>query len=271
MFSRIRPVKSQLKSNEYDRYRILCNDFYSYIIKHYGITSAKIIKDNFSFLALLENSFNDYENDDDKFVLSSEIAIILLYLDYEQCIQTSKGLRKLSLKHKRYCLTKQYKYIIENRPEIAEILISQNNKKKEMKSSKSIFIDKLAEPYAVIVSEIFSLIVKEKKQVENAKQFGYLLGRYLYISDIYSRVNKDYNEYRPNPLIIGNSAINDIDLNDITEKVNDRINFTLGSLSDVYVELKPLRNKAILDNIINISLKEEFYNIQSTVLLSVQS
>ncbi len=263
MFRYIKPYKPHLNSQEYDKYKKLCAGFISYTRNEYGANCRKLLKNNYNFLAVLQSALNDVSDFSDagNYDVASACSVMIFYHTL------SKNPVHLNAGNEKFCsikkmlVTKPYKKACSNYPELAE----QINEIFSSTILKLLLLDKSSEPMAKLTSVVASALTNDNKMKPNLKRFGYLLGRYLYILNAYKLVDKHFRTSSANPLIVGNSAVNDLDIDAINKKVNDSINFTLGSLSDIYVELEIHKLKPVLDNIINISLKNDFYETQTLI------
>ncbi len=263
MFRYIKPYKPHLNSQEYDKYKKLCAGFISYIRKEYGTNCRKLLKNNYNFLAVLQSALNDVSDYSDagNYDVASACSVMILYHTLSQNpVQLNAGNEKFC-SVKKMLITKPYKKACSNYPELAV----QINQIFSGNISKLLLLDKSSEPSAKLMSVVASALTDDIKLKQKLNRFGYLVGRYIYILNAYKLVDKHFRTCAANPLIVGNSAVNDLDIDAINKKVNDSINFTLGSLSDIYVELEIHKLKPILDNIINISLKNDFYETQTLI------
>jgi hypothetical protein len=221
-----------------------------------------LAKPDFVFLALLESALGalaaetgggaDYRVDYVEFTAAAAVILGRFKLENRKGIAaavsrrlTERGFFKASQK-----CPELVRYILDNL-KVQEKLTEDNCKS----------IDRASEPFADIIGEVMSHLSKDKEIKACLRRVGFFLGRFVYIMDLFAEVLNDYKKGGFNPLVIGNAVINELNFEAVAEKTEHSVNFTLGALSDAYVQLKFERYRTITDNIINIGLKQSFYDL----------
>jgi len=188
-------------------------------------------------------------------------AEILIYNKIADDAADSNFFGKLGARLMLLIMKKPYKKARDKYPELADYVSEQMKRQAKLEKDNCKSIDRASEPSSNILGEIAAGLSDNEEQKQILRRFGYLLGRYVYISDAFDDVEKDFETGGFNPLIWGNPAINDLDLPDVRKRTYDSINFTLGALADAYVRLDIKRFKPITDNIVYLGLKNTFYDL----------
>ena len=288
MFGYVRPYKPYMRIFEYDIYKAvycgLCKD----MGRRSGFFTRFTLSYDFTFLALMDLSVRGAkletcrerciahplkktmcacEKNDLSY--SSMSAVILTYHKLKDDI-ADKGIKgKITAMLTLPFFKKPYRKAKAEYPKLAQKIESAMALQKSIEDKKADGIDIACEPTAQMMSAVFGELSKDADTIQKLERFGYLLGRYIYITDALDDLKDDYKKGSYNPLInscnvkSGLEKIPDEQIKKINTYADDSINFTLGSLADVYVELGLKRYKDILDNIIYLGLKNVYAAVRN--------
>lgn len=113
----------------------------------------------------------------------------------------------------------------------------------ELEKKKCPYIDEVADCFAKILEEIF---VPEFLSDDSSKKIlswiGYNLGRWIYIIDAYSDIEKDRKQKSYNPFLISEDK-------EIKTSTYDALTFALSNISNAFDLLEIRRNETLLKNI----------------------
>ena len=279
MFGYVKPFKPHMRISEYETYSSVYYGLCRILEKTYGI-SARMTSCDFAMLGLMELAMNDSEveivhcrcaahpfkkrpcmQSDGGLEYTAAAASILIYHKIRDDIDHRRFLGKLGPSFMIGSAKKACKKASEAYPELAEYVSKQLKRQERLEKNNCKSIDRAAEPFSNILGEIASGLSENKEEKRVLRRFGYLLGRFVYITDAFDNVEKDFKANGFNPLIRGNKTINDLTMPEIRTKAEDSVNFTLGALADCYVQLELKRFKPIIDNIVYMGLKNAFYDI----------
>lgn len=275
LFGYVRPCKPQLLMGDYEIYQ----GFYCGLCRvsgqKYGIAARMLLNYDFVFLGMLEYGMNGESCTlkscrctvnplkktpclcgDDILEYTAACECLLVYHKLCDDISDSGIFRKILSVILQLMLKKGYNKAAEKYPELAEYIAAQMKEQVRIECNKDASLDMAAEPSAKILGEIASYLGHDNDDKAYLRRFGYMLGRYIYISDAYDDYEKDIKRGDFNPLKRYGES-----MEDITRRTSECINLTLGAMSDAYVHLEIKRFKAILDNIVFIGLKSNFCNI----------
>ena len=105
----------------------------------------------------------------------------------------------------------------------------------------------VAHPFASLTADIFGGFSKELSKL------GYNIGRYIYIADAYSDIERDRKSKSYNPFLnYDDEYLNSMDFD---KRIMGTFNMNLNAISESYKDLKIKKNKSILDNIIYLGLR----------------
>ncbi len=280
MFGYVKPFKPHMRICEFETYNAVYCGLCKILGKNYGMMSRMILSYDFAFLALMELALNDSEAEIepqrciahpfrrkaclksvDGLDYTAAAASILIYNKIKDDISDKHFIGKLPPMFLLGLEKRAYKKAKGKYPELAEYIAEQMIQQNKLEEENCKSIDRASEPSSNMLAEIAAGIGKNDDEKRILCRFGYLLGRYIYIVDAFDDLEKDFRSRGFNPLIVGDSAINELEINEIRKKTEDSINFTLGALADAYVQLELNRYKAITDNIVYLGLKNSFYDL----------
>ena len=268
MFGYIRPVKPQLKICDYDDYRTVFANLQKTVKKQYGIFFKTLLDLDFVLPALLESAFKKPADipagdtpagvapagaaPETDFTAAAAVILIRFKLERE---------KKLTRKILLGITKRNYEKAALKYPELTEYISKKLEKQAKLTDANCKSIDRASEPFADCIGEIFSYMSGNKKTKAILRRTGFFTGRYIYIMNAFENVLNDYKKGGFNPLVVGNAVVNELNFEAVMKKTEHSINFTLGALADAYVQLKYEKYKPIVDNIINIGLKQSFYDL----------
>lgn len=280
MFGYVKPFKPHLRICEFETYNAVYCGLCKILGKSYGFMSRMTLSYDFAFLGLMALALNDSEielepqhciahpfrkktclKSSDGLDYTAASASILIYNKIKDDFNDKRFIGKL-IPLFMLCVTKKaYKKAVIKYPELSEYISKQMKQQAKLENENCKSIDRASEPSSNILAEIASGLSEDETQKRILHRFGYLLGRYIYIADAFDDIEKDFHSRGFNPLILGDSAVHELNLNEIQKRTEDSINFTLGALADVYVQINIKRYKTIIDNIVYLGLKNTFYDL----------
>lgn len=280
MFGYVKPFKPQMRICEFETYRAVYCGLCRTLGKKYGIAARMTLSYDFAFLGLMALALNGSDAEmcscrcavhplrktpcirtDTGLDYTAAAASLLIYHKIKDDLADKRFLGKLPPLFMLLFVKRAYKKAASAYPELSEYIAEQMERQSRLEKENCKSIDRASDPFSNILGKISSGLSENNDEKRILQRFGYLLGRYVYITDAFDDVEKDFKSNGFNPLILGNKTVNDLDLPLIKTKAEDSINFTLGALADCYVQLDLKRFKPITDNIVYLGLKNVFYDI----------
>lgn len=281
MFGYVKPFKPHMRICEFETYKAVYCGLCKTLGKQYGFVSRMTLSYDFAFLGLMALAVNDNIPAEvepqrcvahpwrktpclkaaDGLEYTAAAAEILIHNKIADDAEDKKLFGRIGARFMLLITKKAYSKARDKYPELADYVSEQMKRQSKLEKDNCKSIDRASEPSSNILGEIAARLSEDEDQKRILRRFGYLLGRYVYISDAFDDVEKDFRTGGFNPLIWGNPTINDLDLPDVQKRTYDSINFTLGALADAYVQLDIKRFKPITDNIVYMGLKNTFYDL----------
>ena len=269
MFGYIRTAKPELKMRDYEVYRGVYCSLCRRLGKSYGFLSRLTLSYDFTFLALLDMSLKEgctafkpgrcpfnpakrcnYLKESKDLDLSSAAAMIMLYYKIDDDIKDEKGIKKFISLLIKPLFSRAHKKAAKSYPDIeaaaAEYITAQNLVESENTHS----VDKAAEPSAVVMARILSLLSEDEGQKRALSRLGYCLGRYVYLLDAACDYQNDEKTGSYNVLrFVGG---------DIKEYVTAQLYTAVNEAAKAFELIDIKKHKPILGNIIYVGLEETF-------------
>lgn len=276
MFGYIRPFKPHLRMCEYDTYKAIYCGLCKELGRNFSFFSRFTLSYDFAFLGLLSFAINKNEASiepqvciahplkktpclvcDGGLTYTAAAASILIYHKLKDDIADRGMGKKIAAGVILPFIKGSYKKAAKVYPILSKAVEENMKRQAILEKEHCTSIDKAAEPTAQILSEIFKEISADEPQQRILARFGYLLGRYIYITDALDDVRDDFKKKSYNPFLLQQDCGN-LDMDKIRSIAADSVNFTLGELANAYTLLEIEKFKPILDNIIYIGLRNTF-------------
>ena len=260
MFGYVIINKPELKIKEYEAYKGIYCTLCKEMGKEYGFLSRFLLSYDGAFyvmykLGLSQDkinvsnsrcSFNPCKKcmkitcENNIYKIACAITVILAYFKLVDNLHDSSFLKKLIL----YILL-PYFTLIKNKakkkyPDIFNIVDKGMQQQFLLEKEDCVSPDKSANPTADILSQLFS-IGEAGENKENARQFGYQLGRVVYFLDAFDEYEKDIKENTFNPIK---------GCDDIVEASTHTINMSIGALAETFEKQNFSNFSAVIENII---------------------
>lgn len=278
MFGYVKPFKPHMRICEYETYQAAWYGLRKAVGKTYGSAAKKVLCYDFAFLGLLSLAMSGAETEArsfhpapfkkaqylaaaDNFDFTAAAALILVHAKLKSETVKKRSFGRLRAKNALKSIEKAYRKAAERYPDLNACVDEQTKELAKLEKENCKSVDRASVPYSNILAEIAERLTDDREQKPLMRRFGYLLGRYIYISDAFVSVEEDFRTRGFNPLIVGNYVINDLSLPQIQKRTEDSVNFTLASLSDCYVHIEMKQFKPVIDNVVYLGLKNSFYDL----------
>lgn len=224
LFGYVKPFQPELKMKEYEAYRSVYCGLCKELGHRYGLFSRFTLSYDFTFLAILAMAlskkdpsisahrctFNPLKkcaccNMENVTASIADQAMVTLYYKCLDQLEDEKGLAKfpawILLPYLRRCWKKASKHVPDYDRAAAEMVLAQ--KKAE---NARLGPDGSAEPTALCLASTCTALTEDETGRRVLSRFGYLLGRYVYLSDALDDLEKDEKKHRYNPFLLNNTA-----------------------------------------------------------------
>jgi hypothetical protein len=282
MFGYIKPCKPQLRVCEYELYKAVYCGLCKQLGKQYGPFSRFTLSYDFTFLALLDMSLSQEEQDFARkrcllnplkkmpccgdcreLSFSSGVAMIMFYYKALDNLNDagfgSKVLSFLFLPFARHA----YKKAADQYPQAAQVIYETISRQSAIEAENCESVDQASEPTALALSGICGLLARDENQRRVLERFGYLLGRYVYLCDALDDLEEDLKNHSYNAFLLRDkiTRADPEDLARVRENAKGSLFLTIGELIKAYELLELHRYKPILDNVIQLGLHDTVLRI----------
>lgn len=283
MFGYIVPLKPELKIKDYYTFKgYYCGLCYT-IKKQFGNIPRLFLSYDMTFLAIFLDGLSSDKIQTKKITCithpfkkksiiinnealkyASDISIALAYYKQLDDVNDDNSIKSKILKN----ILSPYKHKLS--PKINNsLLIIENNLKRLYnyeKDRKFSSLDEISDPFAIIVGKIIeNYPYKLENDNDNLRNklynFGYFLGKWIYIIDAFDDLQKDIEDNKFNPInVLYNKNNEKYDtIKDNVKSITDMTLLNCGySLSELIKSLDFNKNKDILDNIINLGIINKY-------------
>lgn len=277
MFGYVKPCKPQMRVCEYEIYKAAYCGMCKQLGKQYGPFSRLTLSYDFTFLALLDISLSGGERQIspgrclvnplkkspcfepcDELNFSGGVAMMMFYYkvldNFEDGSFRDKLLALLCRPFARHASQKA----AENYPAVALIMYEMISQQRTLEQEQCDSVDRACEPTAMALGGICTLLARGDGQRRVLERFGYLLGRYVYLSDALDDLEDDLEKHSYNPFLLREKIIapDPAQLAQIRENARGSLFLTIGELIKTYELLELHSFQPILDNIVHLGLRD---------------
>ncbi len=281
MFGYVIPLKPELKIKEYNVFRGYYCGLCKCINREYSFFSRMFLNYDCAFLYLLFSSLSP-----EKPEVKSEACAFNPLLK-KHVVRSAEGFYSAGINallscHKlhdnaiddrnyfcyilKWLFKGVYKKAAKKYPETAHAVEQRLNNLRQLETAGEKSLDKPAHEFACLNAELFStapfLWLDDEKR-GCLYDFGYNLGRFLYILDAYDDIEKDLKKKSYNPLLLRFDYSGDIEgfRKKIKEDLEFNLYYSLSEAAKAYEALKVDKNRDLLQNIIYLGLKSKASDI----------
>lgn len=276
MFGYVKPCKPQMKVCEYETYKAVYCGLCKQLGRQYGPFSRLTLSYDFTFLALLDMALSDepqgfapgrcllnplkkspHLQPCSQLSFSCGVAMMMFhYKVLDNLNDGSFGEKALALvcrPFSRYASQKA----ADQYPEVAQIMYETISKQRVLEQEQCDSVDLACEPTALALSGICGLL-SDGGQKRVLERFGYLLGRYVYLSDALDDLEEDLQKHSYNAFLLRENITGPdaAQLAAIRENAKGSLFMTIGELIKTYDLLELNFYKPILDNIVQLGLRD---------------
>lgn len=263
MFGYVCPLKSELRIREYEVYKSYYCGLCKTLKKNYGFISSLFLSNDCTFLYMVCDSLEE------EFVCEpckcgvhpfrKCAKAVSKWADYAAAVNVLLAYGKLADDKKdskkgyvlSFLLKRAYKKALKKYSNVNDYIKGMLETLWKCESEKSGDTDKTAHSFAVMLGRIFE--EADENQWEELYDFGYNLGRWIYLADAADDIKKDIKSGEYNVFLqkYGNVA-----LKDIKDEVAFSLNISLAKAKEAFNKIKIKKNKEIIENVICLGLPD---------------
>lgn len=274
VFGYLKPYKPELKIYEYEEYKSVYCGLCKYLGKDYGIISRLTLSYDCTLIAMLIMSLRNESIEFSKkrcvvnpikkcnFCFSSgesyhfagAVSVIMTYYKLEDTISDSGFFKALAARFLKLIFKRSHKKASAAYPEIEKITKNMLSEQLEIEKDKNSRIDRSADPTAKAISSLCMLFARDDDEKSILKEFGYYIGRWIYLIDAADDYFDDMKKKSFNPFINHFSDLENVSNLEIMNFCNSTLNLTVSMAALAFNLLDLTLYKSILENIMNLGL-----------------
>lgn len=286
MFGYVVPLKPELKVKEYNLFKAYYCGLCFSIKKQFGQLPRMVLNYDMTFLALILDSITDeeikaepkicmahptqrkaviYDNKAIDYAANMNIALTIFKLIDDVNDDKNFKSKVLSMGLKPY--KKKFKVEINMINDIIKENLDILSRMEEEKKFTS--IDEICDPFSIIVARIMELypetIINDSMETRQMLyDFGYSLGKWIYLIDALDDLMEDMEKGKFNPINFLYNTDN-LPFEEFFKTIKERMEFSIINCActcrDI-LELLPLnKNAEILENIINLGMMDKYTKV----------
>lgn len=287
MFGYITPLKPELKIKDFAKFRSYYCGLCFHLKSNAGNIPRIALNYDMTFLAVLLDSISLTEPtveikrcfmhplekkpviiNNEALSFSASINIALYYYKIKDDIYDDKDLKSMLLEK----ILKPYFKKASSITKINNLIESNLKDLSNFEKNKNFnFIDEIAHPFSDIVGIIlkecpFKLVNDSEELRNNLYNFGYTLGKWIYLIDAFDDLEDDIKNKKFNPI---NHLYNkeNYSFNELLPLIKERLEFSILNCSyncNEILRLLPLkRNEDILKNILELGMMDKYLKISN--------
>lgn len=281
MFGYVTPCKMELKIKDFEKFKAYYCGLCKAIKKNCGNIPRMSLNYDMTFLGILLDSLKEdniistrehcivhpiqkklFITENNALNYAAYCNVMLFYFKLLDNVEDDKSIKsKLSSVMLKYYLKKYF----NNYQEVTDFT---RNKLQELydleKNFKNHTLDSLSHPFGELTGYLLSYTITDEDIKEIMQEFGYNLGKWIYIIDAFDDLEKDMQNNKFNAI---SSVLNSDNLNyeNFKENIEDRIEFTLlscGRTCTYLLDKLPIkRNYDLLYNILQLGMIEKINKV----------
>lgn len=261
MFGYLRVQKSELLVREYEAYKAVYCGLCKQLGKDYSFLTRLALSYDCTFYAMLlmslERSCKGFDKGrcrfnplkkckyahcaDESYSKASALTVISAYYKLKDDLSDSGFFKKLAVRLIKPFFGRWHKKAAKRCPELEAAVADMMKAQNEVEAQSDADIDTSAHPTAVMLGTVLSLEAKDDVQRRVYYEFGYQLGRWIYLIDAADDLEKDIKNNNFNPFKTA-------DVEDIKEFQTALLNQSLARAYDAYNLITIVDFKGIFDN-----------------------
>ncbi|MEE0265267.1 MAG: DUF5685 family protein, partial [Acutalibacteraceae bacterium] len=191
----------------------------------------------------------------DELSLASAITVVTVYYKLEDDIKDSSFIKSLPSRLLKPVASGWRKKSLKKYPEVDKIVGELNDNQARAEALENPDIDQSAEPTAVMMQKLMLLLAKNDEEKAIFGEFGYFLGRWIYLMDAADDYDKDIKKKNFNPFVY---ALKDKQLTQEqrSEYINSVLNVTASRIVAAFNLMQVKSFTAIAENLVTMGLGE---------------
>lgn len=276
MFGYIRIYKPQLRICEYEAYRAVYCTLCREMGKRYGPLSRMVLNYDYTFVTLLYMALNGQSPEYKKgrcvfnplkkcgfctcekngFALTSAATVMMFYQKINDNIADSGFFGKIGWRLMKLFAAPMRRKARKDYPDIDAATAEYIDRQRAAESLADPTLDEVSQPTAELISYLAGFLTTDETDKKILADFGYYLGRWIYMIDAMDDIEKDLKKKNFNPFV-RKFGLTREDIKNDTEKLeqarlfaNECLNMSISRAISAYNLLSFGEYSPLLDNVI---------------------
>lgn len=282
LFGYVKPFQPELRVKELDAYKAVYCGLCGQLGRSFGPLARLTLSYDFTFLSMLYWAVNDeqpsaerrrcYVNPFKKMAIctsgeglsfGADAAAIMLYYKLLDNLQDGGALSRIGWTLVRPFAASARRQAAERRPGMEELVADYIARQNELERAQCPDIDAASEPTAAALGGIFGMLTEQETQRRVLERLGYLVGRFVYLSDALDDLEQDVKGGGYNPIALQHGLAAGGDWEAARQATVDSIYMTIGEAEKTLALLEMHDFIPIIENIITMGLRASVQEIRS--------
>lgn len=275
MFGYLKPCKPYLLVKDYELYKSVYCGLCKRLSEEYGVLAKMVLSYDCTCYALLAMGLNGRcegvqkkhctcnplkkclycVGGNDELSLASAITVVTVYYKLEDDIKDSSFIKGLPSRFLKIFASSWRKKSLKKYPQVDKIVGELNNNQYKAEQKENPTIDESAEPTAIMMKRLMLLLAKTDVEKAVYGEFGYFLGKWVYLMDAADDYEKDIKKNNFNPFVHSLKEKN-LTQQQRSEYMNSVLNITASRVVSAFNLMNVQSFTAIADNLVNMGLGE---------------
>ena len=275
MFGYLKPCKPYMLVKDYELYKSVYCGLCKKLSEEYGVLAKMVLSYDCTCYALLAMGLNGRcegvkkkqctsnplkkclycVGGNDELSLAASITVVTVYYKLEDDIKDSSFIKSLPSRFLKIFASSWRKKSLKKYPEIDKIVSELNDNQYKAEQLENPNIDESAEPTAIMMKKLMLLLAKTDTEKVVFGEFGYFLGKWVYLMDAADDYEKDIRNNNFNPFV-HNLKEKQLSQQEQSEYINGVLNITASRVVSAFNLMQIKTFNEIADNLVNRGLGE---------------
>ncbi len=270
MFGFIRPLRSELRVREWERFQSVYCGLCHTIRRQYGLLQTCLLSYDCTYFALVLCALEEESAtcarrcmmhpfrrrtcaaESDGMRHAATVSVILSYHQLSDTVSDERGLKRFGARILRRLLRRGYRKAARALPDFDALTVQLLALLEELETQRTASLDRPADAFARILR---AAVPQEGENSLILQEMFYHTGRWIYLIDACADVADDFSSGNYNPVLL-RWGLAQPSLEPVKEQMNHTLLQSLAASYHAYILLRPYRDAGIIENILCQGLPE---------------
>lgn len=270
MFGYVQPYKPLLLVKDYEYYRGVYCSLCKQLGKNYGVFARMTLSYDCTFYAIMAMSisgvcpkfkngrcaFNPLKKcnyctqGQTELSLAAAVTVASVYYKLEDDIHDDNVFKQLISRIIKIPAKRWKNKAEKTYPKVVSIVKKMSEAQLKAEEDELASVDKLSEPTAIMLQELMQILVVDSTQEQICREFGYFLGKWIYLMDAADDYEDDKKKNNTNPFVYYFKD-KDVSEKERKEYINNILNDTVSRIIPAYNLIEFKKENSVLENMAN--------------------